>query len=149
MSSDTLYSLLNVSEDASYLDIKKSYRKYLLSNHPDKTGLADNQNLIEKAMFAWKQLSCDKKRKMYDKFLQEQRLHMGRKNNDAIISSCQILNEDDLQILRNEGSILIPCSRCDNDINLTLSDYLCIIKEALFECSGCSMLTKIQICYNK
>uniref|UniRef100_A0A0K0DX56 J domain-containing protein n=1 Tax=Strongyloides stercoralis TaxID=6248 RepID=A0A0K0DX56_STRER len=144
---DSLYSLLGVNENASLLDIKKAYHLFLRTNHPDKTGIQTNENIIQKGMFAWKQLGNEDNRKMYDKFLQEQKLHLLKNNCESMISSCQELDEDDIALLKSEGEILVPCIRCDNDISLSLTDYLCIIKEAFFECPACSMLTKI-IVYN-
>uniref|UniRef100_A0A0K0F631 J domain-containing protein n=1 Tax=Strongyloides venezuelensis TaxID=75913 RepID=A0A0K0F631_STRVS len=144
---DSLYSLLGVTEDASISDIKKAYHLFLRANHPDKTGIQTNENLIEKGMFAWKQLGNADQRKIYDKFLQEQKLHALKNSCDSMVSSCQELDESDASLLKSEGYILIPCVRCDNDINLSVTDYLCIVKEAFFECSACSMLTKV-IIYN-
>lgn len=140
---NSLYSLLGVSEDASLLDIKKAYHLFLRTNHPDKTGIQGNEDIIQQGMFAWKQLGNEDTKKTYDKFLQEQKLHLLKNNYESTISSCQVLDEDDITLLKNEGEILIPCVRCDYDINLSLSDYLCIFKEAFFECPACSMITKV------
>ncbi len=57
------YETLNVSKDASFEEIKKSYRKLALKHHPDKGGNSDD---FKKITEAYDILSDEEKRKNYD-----------------------------------------------------------------------------------
>ncbi|KAL8142571.1 hypothetical protein V2J09_015603 [Rumex salicifolius] len=47
---ETWYNILNVKEDASYEDIRGSYRSSLLNSHPDKLQYSsDTQNACEES----------------------------------------------------------------------------------------------------
>ena len=63
------YSILGISQKASYNDIKKAYRKLSLDNHPDRNG--NNKDKCEKfkeITQAYKILSDETERKKYDLF---------------------------------------------------------------------------------
>ena len=62
---DTLYKALNVSKNSSQDEIKKSYRKLALKNHPDKGGDPEN---FKKIQAAYDVLSDPEKRQRYDQF---------------------------------------------------------------------------------
>ncbi|KAF6025498.1 DNAJB2 [Bugula neritina] len=64
------YKLLEVSKDASQMEIKKSYRRLALKYHPDKN--PDNLDKAEKKFKliaeAYEVLSDESRRKMYDQY---------------------------------------------------------------------------------
>ncbi len=57
------YEILKISENASREEIKQSYRKLALENHPDKGG---NEEEFKKISLAYEVLNDDNKRKEYD-----------------------------------------------------------------------------------
>ncbi|KAL6945333.1 hypothetical protein ACO0QE_002783 [Hanseniaspora vineae] len=64
------YHILGVSEDSSFEEIKKSYRKLALKHHPDKSVDDDdklkNEKIFQKISMAYQTLSDDTKRQEYD-----------------------------------------------------------------------------------
>lgn len=61
-----LYSILEVSKDASEQDIKKAYRKLTLQYHPDRNNSSDAEEKIRKINEAYEVLGDKQKRMMYD-----------------------------------------------------------------------------------
>ena len=57
------YNLLNVSKDATQDEIKKSFRKIAIKEHPDKGGDAEK---FKEITVAYEVLSDPKKRQLYD-----------------------------------------------------------------------------------
>ena len=77
------YKILEVSVDATELEIKKSYRKLVKKYHPDKDRKNEyDDETIKKLNTAYEILSDTKKRREYDK-LQEKRINLSTiiKNN--------------------------------------------------------------------
>ncbi|OWM70891.1 DPH4 homolog [Punica granatum] len=75
----TLYHVLSVEEDASYEEIRASYRSKVLNHHPDKarvaapeTGDSDKAKFLE-IQQAWETLSDARLRRLYDRELQASR----------------------------------------------------------------------------
>lgn len=67
MSSENYYNILNVSKNASIEEIKSSYRKLALQNHPDKNpGDPDAEQRFKKIGEAYEVLSDTEKRQQYD-----------------------------------------------------------------------------------
>ena len=61
------YKLLEVSRDASFDEIKKSYRKLSMIHHPDKNGNSEESTIKFKQLAnAYETLSDEDKRTMYD-----------------------------------------------------------------------------------
>jgi DnaJ-class molecular chaperone len=65
-SSESLYTLLGVSEKASKDDIKKAYRSLSLKHHPDRTAHPESHELFKKISEAYETLGDDQKRQEYD-----------------------------------------------------------------------------------
>jgi DnaJ-class molecular chaperone len=65
MNSD-LYSILEISKDASEQDIKKAYRKLTLQYHPDRNSSSDADEKIRKINEAYEVLGDKEKRMLYD-----------------------------------------------------------------------------------
>lgn len=65
MNSD-LYSILEISKDASEKDIKKAYRKLTLQYHPDRNNSSDAEEKIRKINEAYEVLGDKDKRMLYD-----------------------------------------------------------------------------------
>jgi len=67
MSKKNYYEILEINEDATQEDIKKSYRKLSLLHHPDKNGNSiDSINKIQDINEAYEILSNPEKKMMYD-----------------------------------------------------------------------------------
>ena len=66
MDSRGYYAILEVSHDANFNEIKKSYRKLARKYHPDKNKSPHAENVIKKINEAFEILSDRKKRKQYD-----------------------------------------------------------------------------------
>lgn len=64
------YQQLNISQDSSYDQIKKAYRKLALKYHPDKNPTSDQQDKFKSISEAYQVLSDPKKREKYDTFLE-------------------------------------------------------------------------------
>ena len=60
------YTILGVSQDANFQEIKKSYRKLAKKYHPDRNKSAHAEETIKKINQAFEILSDRKKRKQYD-----------------------------------------------------------------------------------
>jgi curved DNA-binding protein CbpA len=60
------YAILEVSEDANFQEIKKSYRKLAKKYHPDRNKSDNAEETIKKINEAFETLSDRKKRKQYD-----------------------------------------------------------------------------------
>ena len=60
------YAILEVSEDANFQEIKKSYRKLAKKYHPDRNKSANAEETIKKINEAFETLSDRRKRKQYD-----------------------------------------------------------------------------------
>ncbi|MDR3492541.1 MAG: DnaJ domain-containing protein [Gammaproteobacteria bacterium] len=65
----THYEILEVSKDATAYDIKEAYKRLALQYHPDKNHDADAPEHFKDVVAAFKILSNDEKRKLYDKNL--------------------------------------------------------------------------------
>ena len=60
------YKTLGVSEDSSYHDIRKAYRRLAKKHHPDRNTSSHSGDLIKKINAAFEILSDKDKRKQYD-----------------------------------------------------------------------------------
>ena len=61
------YKLLEVNRDASFEEIKKSYRRLSMIHHPDKNGNSEESTIKFKQLAnAYETLSDEDKRTMYD-----------------------------------------------------------------------------------
>ena len=63
---ENYYKLLNVNEDASLDEIKKSYKNLAKKYHPDRK--SGNEEMFKKINNAYEVLSDSEKRKLYDKY---------------------------------------------------------------------------------
>lgn len=63
---ESYYDILNVSQNASYEEIKKSFRKLSLQNHPDKGG---QKEIFTKINEAYQTLCKKESREKYDQLL--------------------------------------------------------------------------------
>jgi len=79
--SETYYDILHVKENASYEEIRQSYRSALLQSHPDKllnsidmpNSGKDAEDRFVKVQQAWETLSDSRSRALYDSELQSLR----------------------------------------------------------------------------
>ena len=63
------YEVLNVSRDATAVEIKKAYKKMAIANHPDRNpGDAEATERFKAASEAYEVLSDDNKRSRYDRY---------------------------------------------------------------------------------
>jgi curved DNA-binding protein CbpA len=60
------YETLGVSEESSYHDIRKAYRRLVKKHHPDRNSSSQSGDMIKKINAAFEVLSDKDKRKQYD-----------------------------------------------------------------------------------
>jgi curved DNA-binding protein CbpA len=60
------YNTLGVSEESSYHDIRKAYRRLVKKHHPDRNSSSQSGDMIKKINAAFEILSDKDKRKQYD-----------------------------------------------------------------------------------
>lgn len=70
------YQILGISKDASYEQIKQSYRKLVLKYHPDKCKQQNSQQIFHQIHLAYQILSDNEKRKHYDNLSSDQKNNM-------------------------------------------------------------------------
>ncbi|CAM8946348.1 unnamed protein product [Rhodiola kirilowii] len=107
---DTYYRILSVEEDASYEEIRTSYRTAILKSHPDKVLSTDgisksdikSEDTFHKIQKAWEILSCSNSRANYDS-----ELKAGRRD---------LLMADDVQIedmmVEDDGEAVVFHCQC-------------------------------------
>ena len=88
MSEEDFYAILGVSEEASFDEIKKSYRKLCLQHHPDRNGDAE---VFKKINEAYETLGDTEKKQEYDMSKQNPFMRMntmggGEGNIDDLLS---------------------------------------------------------------
>ena len=66
MDSRGYYAILEVSERASFQEIKRSYRKLARKYHPDRNAASEAEEIIKKINQAFEVLSNREKRRQYD-----------------------------------------------------------------------------------
>jgi DnaJ-class molecular chaperone len=69
---DSYYDILNVSQNASYEEIKRSFRKLSLQNHPDKGG---QKEIFTKINEAYQTLCKKESREKYDQLLKIKKMN--------------------------------------------------------------------------
>ena len=119
------YENLNVPNFSSIDDIKKSYKKLIKINHPDKGG---NSEEFEKVKNTFEILKDDKKKKEFD---------------NQSIYHFEILNRDE-EIIFGFNDKFYTCLQCLNEkeIDYNLID---IYKENIIKCENCSIIYKLKI----
>ncbi|CAL9114020.1 unnamed protein product [Musa textilis] len=106
----TYYEVLSVKEDASYDEIKASYKSTLLNSHPDKLrnkydASRDHHELdFLEVQKAWEVLSDSKSRANYNKELQTSRLELEIPANEVELGDMSVETVGDLQELFYECS---------------------------------------------
>ncbi|GLU04286.1 hypothetical protein SLE2022_214450 [Rubroshorea leprosula] len=112
---ETHYDILSVKEDASYEEIRTSYRSAILNSHPDKLN-SNNESgdTFLKVQKAWEVLNDPRSRAIYDTELQASR-------QDATASEDVGLEE---MMAENAGEVLelfYPC-RCGDYFSVDSSE---------------------------
>ena len=67
MDSSGYYAILGVSEQATYLELKRAYRRLARKYHPDRNNSSHAESMIKKINAAFEILSDDDKKRKYDK----------------------------------------------------------------------------------
>lgn len=129
MGSQTFYSVLQVTDDATFEEIRKSYKNLVLTCHPDKCN--DKEHEFISVTKAWEILSNTAKRKHYDAQLEFQKLQT------FAVSEEVNINDFD----RDDDYNFYYICRCQNDYVLTKEDTDYLIK--FVTCSGCSQTIEV------
>lgn len=74
------YEILNVSKDASDVEIKRAFRRLSLELHPDKSENSDNDSKYKQVVEAYNILGNSEKRDEYNKSYVENRLTQSKSN---------------------------------------------------------------------
>jgi DnaJ-class molecular chaperone len=138
------YSILNVSPDASYVEIKKNFHQLLLKCHPDKDKSSSAKQQYENIMKAYETLEDENKRKLYD----------ASNNINSTASSAftnSILSKNNLESMTNKSEQVIYKSQTLNvNICITLEEaytggqYPIEIERYIYE-DGCRVKEKEKI----
>lgn len=67
LDSSGYYAILGVSEQATYLELKRAYRRLARKYHPDRNNSSHAESMIKKINAAFEILSDDDKKRKYDK----------------------------------------------------------------------------------
>jgi curved DNA-binding protein CbpA len=67
LDSSGYYAILGVSEQATYPELKKAYRRLARKYHPDRNNSSHAESMIKKINVAFEILSDDDKKRKYDK----------------------------------------------------------------------------------
>ncbi|KAI9199999.1 hypothetical protein LWI28_001308 [Acer negundo] len=110
MIQETHYDILSVREDASYEEIRTSYRSAILNHHPDKlqkiseTSDADNEvgDRFLKAQKAWEVLGNARSRAVYDSEL--------RASREDLLAAEDVSLED--MMIEDNGEVLELVYQC-------------------------------------
>ncbi|KAF5731698.1 DPH4 [Tripterygium wilfordii] len=107
---ETYYDILHVKEDASYKEIRVSYRSAILNFHPDK--LVKTNEMVNpseesgdrflKVQKAWEILSNSMSRALYDNELQGSRAEIGVAEDVGIYD----------MMVEDNGDTLVLCYQC-------------------------------------
>ncbi|KAK9672414.1 hypothetical protein RND81_12G099000 [Saponaria officinalis] len=108
--SETYYHILNIKEDASFEDIRQSYRSALLQSHPDKrhkpshlpNSGEDVDSRFTKVQTAWETLGDSTSRALYDHKLRSLR---------SDISVSEDVSLEDMMV-EDTGDVLELCHQC-------------------------------------
>ncbi|WOL03262.1 hypothetical protein Cni_G11982 [Canna indica] len=119
----THYEVLSVTEDASYDEIRTSYKAAVLNSHPDKLtkksdASTDPDNFQQDFLYvqkAWEVLSDSKSRAKYDKELLSARHKLEVPANEIELSDMSMETVGDIQ------ELLYEC-RCGDYFSITLSE---------------------------
>jgi DnaJ-class molecular chaperone len=122
------YSILNVSPDASYVEIKKNFHQLLLKCHPDKDKSSSAKQQYENIMKAYETLEDENKRKLYD----------ASNNINSTASSAftnSIISKNNLESMTNKSEQVIYKSQ-------TLNVNICITLEEAY--TGCQYPIEVE-----
>lgn len=126
------YKILGVERDATPEDIKASYRKMLLTYHPDKSKASNAREMTESISRAFETLSDPKRREVCDR-----QLHMMTVTNASLECLENFTRSED------EGCHVLAC-RCGGEY-VVYDDDLAEDDVVLLPCTGCSIHVKVQV----
>ena len=127
---EDLYSILEVSQDASLSEIKKSFQKLALIHHPDKqVSTSPDPSAFQKLSMAWGILSVEEERKRYD---------ADYYNRNVALKSTGPFHEHVPfeEFIEGNTEYSHPC-RCGDFYTLTERDIL--LKLDIVYCRSCSL----------
>lgn len=128
MTCHSYYNILNVTQEASYEEIRKSYKALVLISHPDKS--QDGLGKFLSVSKAWKILSDPDRRKLYDAQIKLQEIQ-----SFAIAEKVPISDFDE------DCGNYFYCCRCQDGYELSVEDIDLLVKYV--SCSGCSLTIEI------
>ncbi|GMJ16164.1 hypothetical protein like AT4G10130 [Hibiscus trionum] len=154
---ETHYDVLSVKEDASYDEIRSSYRNAILNSHPDKLNSDyESGERFLRVQKAWKILSDPNSRTIYDRELRDSR-------QDVVAS--EDIGLDDMMI-EDAGEVMVLYYQCRcgdhfsvDSLELTKIGYT-LLKDGteifvrtpdalpasvVLPCGSCSLLVRLMI----
>ncbi|KAI8149594.1 hypothetical protein BJV82DRAFT_588555 [Fennellomyces sp. T-0311] len=133
---ETHYEVLNVSENATFEQIKFRFQQLILKHHPDKRGTLDNDDQAQQILRAWEILRNPSSRKEYDAELAARQGRQG-----AVINS--EIDLDDMEYDESTHTYVVTC-RCSGTYAITEDDLEQGIDVVC--CDNCSL--RIRVLYD-
>ncbi|EAR96725.2 chaperone DnaJ (macronuclear) [Tetrahymena thermophila SB210] len=128
------YEILEVSIDATFEEIKKSFQKKIRQEHPDKSSDENSQKIASKLIEAYKVLSDDNLRSEYNKQYEQQHQKANR-------GQCF----DQINLEKQSNLIDYECEQC-GEINTIQIDSRNKDEDfVIVECIGCNLKLQINL----
>ncbi|KAJ4876166.1 DNAJ heat shock N-terminal domain-containing protein [Raphanus sativus] len=157
---ETYYEILSVKEDASYDQIRNSYRSAILHSHPDKlsSSRCSSDETFLKIQKAWQVLSDAELRVVYDNDLRSSRQDGGTTADEISIEdmSVEITGEEDVEIFyqcRCGDYFCVDSSELETMGFELLRDGGCVrvrrlgasLASVVLPCGSCSLKTRVWV----
>ncbi|KAL4432988.1 hypothetical protein ABPG74_005361 [Tetrahymena malaccensis] len=128
------YEILEVSIDATFEEIKKSFQRKIRQEHPDKSSDENSQKIASKLIEAYKILSDENLRSEYDKQYEQQHQKANR-------GQCF----DQINLEKQSNLIDYECEQC-GEINTIQIDSRNKDEDfVIVECIGCNLKLQINL----
>ncbi|KAG2330273.1 hypothetical protein Bca52824_001453 [Brassica carinata] len=156
---ETYYEILSVKEDASYDQIRNSYRSAILNSHPDKlnTSHCSSDEKFLKIQKAWQVLSDAELRVVYDNGLRSSRQDRTTTADEISIEDMSVeMTGEDMEIFyqcRCGDYLSVDSSELETMGFALLRDGDCVqvrrvgasVASVVLPCGSCSLKTRVWV----
>ncbi|KAL4476611.1 hypothetical protein ABPG72_000770 [Tetrahymena utriculariae] len=128
------YEILEVSLDATFEEIKKSFQKKIRQEHPDKSSDENSQKKASKLIEAYKVLSDENLRSEYNKQYEQQHQKANR-------GQCF----DQINLEKQSNLIDYECEQCGEINTIQIASRNKDEDFVIVECIGCNLKLQINL----